>query len=519
MEGSETKKAVIYCRVSDPKQMQRGDGLSSQETRSRDFAKHKGYEVVAVFKEEGISGSLMDRPQMQAMLKFLKAGKHKHQYVVIIDDISRLARDLEAHIKLRTMIADVDAKLESPSIEFGEDSDSKLVERMLASVAAHQREKNAEQTKNRMQARVKNGYWIANPPPGYRFDHVAGHNGRVMIKDDPCASVVKEALESFASGKLETQGEIKRFLDASPHYPKGRNGEVHYSRVRSLLTNVLYAGYINVPKWGIKLQPAQHEALISFETYQKIQERLNEKAKAPIRKDIKIDFPLRGFVTCNCCGHPMTSCWSKGRSGKYPYYLCFTKGCDEYRKSIRKELMEDEFEELLHTMRPQPELLYMAKEMIEVSWEAHMQSLNQDTGALKAEIRQIERKVEQFLDRIIETDNPTLISTYEKKISTLEEQRVALNEKTAMCGRPLKSFDESFRTAIDFLGNPCKLWASDRLEDKRTVLRLAFSDKLPYRRNEGFRTAQTSLPFSLLEDLRGGKSEMARPARFELTTF
>jgi hypothetical protein len=37
---------------------------------------------------------------------------------------------------------------------------------------------------------------------------------------------------------------------------------------------------------------------------------------------VNADFSLRGFVTCGCCGHPMTACWSKGRSATYPYYFC-----------------------------------------------------------------------------------------------------------------------------------------------------------------------------------------------------
>ena len=51
---------------------------------------------------------------------------------VVIDDISRLARGIEAHIQLRAEIGSTGASLESPSIEFGEDSDSQLVENMLS---------------------------------------------------------------------------------------------------------------------------------------------------------------------------------------------------------------------------------------------------------------------------------------------------------------------------------------------------------------------------------------------------
>ncbi|MEW8562584.1 MAG: recombinase family protein [Candidatus Thiodiazotropha sp.] len=141
-------KAVIYCRVSNKTQTTRGDGLGSQETRCREYAKYKGYEVEAVFTDD-VSGGLIKRPGMQAMLKHLS--KHrKNPRVAIIDDISRLARGLEAHLQLRGAIAKAGATLESPSIEFGEDSDSVLVENLLASVSQHQRQKNSEQTLNRM---------------------------------------------------------------------------------------------------------------------------------------------------------------------------------------------------------------------------------------------------------------------------------------------------------------------------------------------------------------------------------
>ena len=126
--NSNKPKAVIYCRVSSQKQAKEGDGLGSQETRCREYARHKGYEVVQAFRDEGVSGGIIDRPSMKAMLAFLKKQSRKEPHIGIIDDISRLARGLEAHIQLRTAIGEAGGKLESPSIEFGEDSDSRLVE-------------------------------------------------------------------------------------------------------------------------------------------------------------------------------------------------------------------------------------------------------------------------------------------------------------------------------------------------------------------------------------------------------
>ena len=126
-----------------------------------------------------------------------KADCSRCPYVVIIDDITRLARGLDAHIKLRAEISGAGGVLESPSIEFGEDSDSILVENLLASVSQHQRQKNGEQTKNRMRARLQNGYWPFQAPIGYRFEAKSGH-GKVLVRDEPIASILQEALEGYA---------------------------------------------------------------------------------------------------------------------------------------------------------------------------------------------------------------------------------------------------------------------------------------------------------------------------------
>ena len=210
-------RAVVYCRVSSAKQTKQGDGLDSQETRCREYAKFKGYEVVSVFTDD-MSGSLAARPGMQAMLSFLR--KHrKNSHVVIIDDISRLARGLEAHLKLRSEIGGAGGILQSPSIEFREDSDSQLVENLLASVSQHQRQKNGEQTVNRMRSRIMNGYWVFQAPLGYRYERTSGH-GKMLVRDEPRASILQEALESYASGRFQTQVEVKRFLENQPAWPK-----------------------------------------------------------------------------------------------------------------------------------------------------------------------------------------------------------------------------------------------------------------------------------------------------------
>ena len=214
--------------------------------------------------------------------------------VVIIDDISRLARGIDAHLKLRTDLSAAGGKLESPSIEFGEDSDSILVENLLASVSQHQRQKNGEQTVNRMRARCLNGYWCFQAPMGYEYKRASGH-GNMLVRVEPVASYLQEALEGFASGRFETQVEVKRFLEGFPDFPKDTNtGLIHNQRIADILTRPVYAGYIAVPNWNVSLRKAQHEGLISFETFQKIQNRLSTGAKAPARKSVPSDIGSPG---------------------------------------------------------------------------------------------------------------------------------------------------------------------------------------------------------------------------------
>ena len=160
----------------------------------------------------------------------------------------------------------------------------------------------------------------------------------------------------------------------------------------------------------------------------------------------------------------------------------------------------------------------MALEMFKELWSQREQHAKQDVVLMEGELRRIGQKLEQFLDRVVEADTPILVETYEKKIRALQEEKVTLHEKIKNCRRPLHSFDESFRTAFDFLGNPYKLWGSDRLEDKKMVLRLAFSEKLPYDRNEGFRTVPTALPFRVLGDLNGGKYDLVEGTGVEPAT-
>ena len=127
---------------------------------------------------------------------------------------------------------------------------------------------------------------------------------------------------------------------------------------------------------------------------------------------------------------------------------------------------------------------------------------------LQNQIVLIERKVEQFLDRIAAADSAILITSYERQIKTLEEQRLVLQERIQKCGEFDSTVTETARTAFQFFAKPYHRWVSGDISVKRLVLKTTFACPLAYDRKEGYRTAALSLPFSLFREFSDTKSEV-----------
>ncbi|MEH6521118.1 recombinase family protein [Sulfitobacter sp.] len=515
-EATNRQEAVIYCRVSGAKQVREGDGLASQENRCREYAKYKGYDVLDVFTDD-VSGKAASRVGMQSILGYLHMNASKAQeIVVIIDDISRLARGLNAHLELRTSLSKAGGKLESPSIEFGEDSDSILVENLLAPVAQHQREKNGEQTANRMRGRMMNGYSVFAAPVGYRYEKNSGQ-GKILVRDEPVASILQEALEGYGSGRFESQAEVVRYLESCPAFPKDLpNGKIRHQKVSNMLKRVIYAGYIEHADWGIDRRKGHHEGIISLETFERIQNRAKARKIAPARTDINVDFPLRGSIACGCCDKPLTSCWSKSSTGKkYPYYWCMARDCTMYRKSMRAEKIDAAFDDVMQSLEPSKGLIDITKAMLKDAWGQRLTQADANIATLRHDIAQVDKQLDGLLDRIVATENNAVITAYEKKIAPLEKSKLLLVEKLDQKAKPQHTFEDIFELSMMFLANPRKIWRKGNLPLKKTILRLAFMAPLAYDRENGFRTPQTSVIFRFLANFTE-KCKLVRSERLEL---
>ena len=174
-----------------------------------------------------------------------------------------------------------------------------------------------------------------------------------------------------------------------------------------------------------------------------------------------------------------------------------------------------EFEALLSALKPTEGLFNLAFAMFRDLWDAKLAGQHLQGGELKKELALIERKVDALLDRIVDADGDSIVKAYEKRIRDLETQKAVMRDRIENCGRPLASFSETYRTAFDFLASPCELWRSDKIEDRRAVLKLVFSQRLTYVRGEGYRTAQISMPFKLLGGMKMDQKTVVRAAGVE----
>lgn len=508
MSNASPTHALIYSRVSSIKQRVDGGGLESQEHRCRQYAELNGYEVEAVFPDD-VSGStdFMNRPGMRAMMAYLDAQVGK-QFVVIFDDLKRFARNTELYFKLRRELASRGAMIECLNFKFEDTPEGKFIETVIAAQGELEREQNRRQVIQKMQARVENGYWVFRAPIGYKYVR-SGSGGKVLVPDEPLASVVKDALEGYAMGRFCSQAEVQRFLEQDPYFPKDLpDGRLRPMTVSRLLRKTVYAGYVEAPNWKISLRPGQHKGLISFETHERILDHLDERKRPAARKDFNEDFPLRGFILCDDCGKPMTACWSKGKYKHYPYYLCDTRGCPSKRKSVPRSNVEDGFAEILQTLQPSRELFNVARKMFSCASDARRAIADDARAEFRRQVKHVEKQIEGLLDRIVEATSPSVVSAYEARLAKLERQKIILSEKARKASPPKGQLEDFFELSLRFLSSPWNIYKNGDPQMRRTVLKLAFAEPLRFNRHEGYRTPETTLPFKVLEGASTSKVGM-----------
>lgn len=455
----------------------------------------------------------MNRPAMASLLAYLDK-EPATNYVVVFDDLKRLARDTVFHLKLRREFNARNAKVECPNFTFEDTPEGGFIETILAAQGELERKQNQRQVIQKMKARLEKGYWTFVAPVGYRMTRDTIH-GQVLSKFEPEADVIKEALEGFANGRFGNQVEVQKFLQSKKF--RGLK-EFNLSSVRRLLTLPIYAGYIEYEAWDVSKRVGHHEPIIDLDTFERVQDRLNGKTRTYSRKDSNSDFPLRGFVLCSTCDKPVTASWTTGRNGKHPYYHCKTKGCLLRGKSVRRSAMEAEFEGILRSVRPKERTLNLTREILLDVWNKRIASVDSLKKQHENDLDVVRAKIRTFLDKLSKTESDNLTSAYEKEIEKLtNEEQILEKQVQVMRGRSM-DFGTALDTTFGFLKNPYAYWKKDDLQSKHLVLKLVFADRLSYERGKGFGTVNLSLPLRVFELSELDDSSYVDPTGFEPVT-
>ena len=129
---------------------------------------------------------------------------------------------------------------------------------------------------------------------------------------------------------------------------------------------------------------------------------------------------LRGAVCCADCSVPYKSAWSQGKRKKYAYYVCQTKGCESYGKSIPRDRIEGDFADMLRGLTPSQALYGAATARFRDLWDARLSRVQETLAALRQQLAAVEEKSQKLLDRIVESETPQLTARLEAKFNELE---------------------------------------------------------------------------------------------------
>ena len=105
----------IYTRVSTSKQVTEGHGLDSQLTRCLNYAKYNNYNVVKTYKEKGVSGRTLYRPELEKL--FLDLNENQNDKIVLVDSLSRLSRDVNSNVIIVGKLTKLNARIISADME------------------------------------------------------------------------------------------------------------------------------------------------------------------------------------------------------------------------------------------------------------------------------------------------------------------------------------------------------------------------------------------------------------------
>lgn len=283
------KNAAIYIRVSTDFQAEEGYSIDAQKEQLSAYCVSKGIKSFEYYIDGGWSGSNIERPEIQRLIKDVKDNKISHVIVYKLDRLSRSQKDT------LYLIEDVFNPHGVDFVSLNESMDTstpigKLMLGILSAFAQLERENIRLRTRMGMKERVKSGLWMGGGriPFGYDYDK---ENGILVQNKD--ADKVKQIYNLYISGKAPQ--EIANVLG------------LKYDRlVYQVLTRKSNYGII---EYNGEEYQGKHEPIISKETYDIAMRCMLDRRV--VRANTS-EYLLTGLVYCGKCGAKMRyQKWSK----------------------------------------------------------------------------------------------------------------------------------------------------------------------------------------------------------------
>ena len=308
-------RAVLYMRVSSKEQLE-GYSLEAQREAGIKYIADHGWELVDEYEDKAETARTARRKDFQTMLQELEGNQIDY---LVVHKSDRFARNKLDHFLTKELLKQHGVKLISITENFEDSPQGRLAEGVMAAINEYYSDNLGEEVKKGQRQKVKDGGWPAHAPIGYRNVRrdVGIRKAEALLEKDPIQGpLVLELCELYATGAYseremhEYMGE--RGMQTRTGRPPSRNA------IHDILTNPFYTGVI---VWNGIQSPGKHEAIITPELFEKVQQVLHQHNGGRIRTRIH-DHYLRGSLFCNTCTFRWSDAFAKGHGGTYRYFFC-----------------------------------------------------------------------------------------------------------------------------------------------------------------------------------------------------
>ncbi len=324
-------RVAAYARVSSDKDAA-FHSLEAQTDYYKEYvAMQPDWELVAIYSDDGISGTTINRPEFQRMLQDCRDGKID---LVITKSITRFARNtvilLETIRELKRLGIDVYFEKENMN---SISPDGELLITLLAMYAEEEARSASENQKWRIRKRFEKGEPWVGKMLGYRLV-----DGKLVVVPEE-AEIVRQIFADYLSG-MGRYGIAKK-LKLSGVIPANGNTWSDTS-IRRILTNEKYAGNLllqktyrndfrtkqdlrncrNVQQYYVE---NDHEAIIDKEIFEKVQiEIATRAARCKYNKkyaDVKSHM-FCGILQCGKCSRHYKYYRTNAKKYDKPIWAC-----------------------------------------------------------------------------------------------------------------------------------------------------------------------------------------------------